>query len=167
MSPGLLSRCFNTQFPVMADVNGRSTYSTPAKGQQIRIYWLQRIRPEEWIFIQMNIYKAIWHFGRRCFLLGGATINCALCRSPPSWSDLWSRLNNWTFTLESGEVARHPRLLLLVGAGQLWRPPPSRRHLRVRWPAEVGNRKSTVYRREVQQNVTVQKTEQKFDYKYI
>lgn len=49
----------------------------------------------------MNIYKAIWHFGRQCFLLGAVTsfpINCSLCCFPSvSEFNLFSRLNNLTF----------------------------------------------------------------------
>lgn len=55
-----------------------------------------------WIFIDMNIYKAIWHFGRRCFLLSFVasfySINCSLCAPPHIPPNLWDRLTNLTFT---------------------------------------------------------------------
>lgn len=70
---------------------------------------VRHVQPSEisrWIFIDMNIYKAIWHFRRRCFLLGffgGVasfySINCSLCRFPSvRQPNLLGRLTNLTFT---------------------------------------------------------------------
>lgn len=71
----------------------------------------------------MNIYKAIWHFGRRCFLLGGAIINCSLCRSPPSRClTFLSRLNNLTFTfgIWRGRCTSRGCCYLWGGGTQQW-----------------------------------------------